>query len=113
MAYELFRQIEKHHGRQAARRIFAKWGEEPSQRRRNEIKSLSLLDRLDMMNPPNMALLAREVAAENEALPTKDRRGPGKSSIASTVEHYIRTLVRKRRDGIKAGTWTGPFPPEK
>ena len=111
-ALELFLKIRKHHGDVKARRIFAMWGTPPTPRRLAEIKNLRLFDLLDLMKPrPNVMKLARELARRNETLPRPERYGPSGSFNHEVLERHIFKLVAKRKKCIKAGTWTGPFPP--
>ena len=108
-AYKLFRLIEKHHGRPAARRIFAMWGTAPTKRRLATIRNLALLDRYDSMKPkPNVEKLARQLAVENKSLPGEKRRGAGGTN-AKALEKQIRRQIKYRDKHMKIGTWFGPI----
>jgi hypothetical protein len=110
-AYRLFREIEKHHGTEEARRIFRAWSKAPSKKQINEIKAWRILDRFDAMQPQNVAELARQLVSENETLPEEDRLTPRGKPTLPTVDKYIRLLLKKREDKLVAGTWIGPGRP--
>jgi hypothetical protein len=110
IAQELFALITARHGERIARRIFAKWGTPPSDRRRQLIANMGLLDSLDMMKPkPNVQRLARELAAENKKLPRSQQRGAG-STNPKALEKQITRIRDLRKAHMKKGTWRGPFP---
>jgi hypothetical protein len=109
LALRLFLDIERHHGEDEARRIFARWGKEPTKNEIAEAKTFKVLDRYDNMLPePNVMALARELAAENISLPPADQITARGSTTAATIEHHIRDLLRRRKAAVAAGTWQGP-----
>ena len=107
----LFNEIESLHGKKAAQQIFDKWGTPKSKRELNERKGWRLLERLDWMPEPNIAEFARQIEAENAALPDDDQLTPRRRPTLATIDHYLRELIRQRRVAIEAGTWDGPVPP--
>jgi hypothetical protein len=110
IASQLFLLIRENHGEATARRIFAKWGNPPTAKRLAMFENVSLLDRLDMMEPkPNVQKLARQLAEENKALPRAKQRGPG-STNPIALEKQIRRIRDLRTRRMKKGTWLGPFP---
>jgi hypothetical protein len=95
-ALRTFLEIEKHHGEEEARRIFARLGKKPGKREIKEREGFDMLSRFDMMEPrPNVDHLARQIAEET-------------GRTFDTAKAYINELRRKRRDMIAAGTWAGP-----
>lgn len=111
-AYTLFKEITDRHGVAQAQRIFMKFGQPPTQRKRAKIKNYGLLDRYDLMKPPNATKLARELAAENKKLPRTERRGSG-STNPTTLLRHLRRLIRERKNSLKAGkAWGGPITEE-
>jgi hypothetical protein len=107
-AWKLFLLIKQHHGEKAARRIFREWGKEPPKNRINELKNWSLLERLDAMEKPNVAELARQVVEKNASLPAEQQLTPRHRPTLPTVDKHLRNLLRERQEGLKAGTWEGP-----
>ena len=112
IAQQLFTLITARHGERIARRIFAKWGTPPSERRRQLIANIGLLDRLDMMKPPNVQQLARSLAGENKKLPRSQQRGAG-STNPKALEKQITRIRDLRKAHMKKGTWLGPFPDDE
>jgi hypothetical protein len=107
-ALKLFRQIETHHGRARAQEIFKELGKPLSKARANELKNWALLKRVDAMEKPNVAELARQVVEENAALPEDQQLTPRYRPTLPTVDKHLRNLLRERQEGLKAGTWEGP-----
>jgi hypothetical protein len=107
-ALNLFLEMRENIGEKNARWIFAKWGTPPTQRRLNEIKNHALLDRFDRMQSPSILALAKQLAKENESLPTKDKRAAGGTDVVA-LEKHIRDVVKKRERGLAARTWHGPI----
>jgi hypothetical protein len=103
--HHLFAEIEKHHGKKAARAIFKDAGGPMSPERARQWRNWQLLDRLDQMKPkPVPYKLARDLALEKW----------GKDATAQrieTIDKHIRELVKKRNNGLKDGTWQGPGAP--
>lgn len=88
----LFLAIKRHHGDDAAERIFRNAGRMP-RRLRTALRNATVLDRLAMMLPkPNVAKLARELAEENKTLPRAQQRGVGGIDVGN-LEDHIRDLV--------------------
>jgi hypothetical protein len=89
-ALDLFLEIRESIGDAKARWVFAQWGTPPSTRRLNNIESMAIIDRLDMMKPePNLKELARQIAQETIANPTQTE--------IDTIERYIQRLNAKRK----------------
>jgi hypothetical protein len=108
-ALRLFLEIEKHHGEDAARRIFTERGREPTKTEIAERKAFQLLDRYDNMQPePNVMELARQLVEESNTLPIEEQLTPRGSTTEATIVQYIRDLRRRRKAAIAAGTWVGP-----
>jgi hypothetical protein len=104
-------------GGQRAKRIFQHFGKPLTKTRLNEIKNFGLLDRFDngvwdektrKSRPCSMLELAKLLAKENEALPKKERKGPGGIGVTALAKH-IENLVKKRERELTAGTWHGPI----
>jgi hypothetical protein len=110
IAQQLFNLIATRHGENAARRIFSIWCKPPTKRHLAMLKNIGLLERLDIMERPNVQRLARQIAKENELLPRKDRRGPGTTNPVA-LEKQIRRVRDWREACIGKGIWMGPFPP--
>jgi hypothetical protein len=95
-AIGLLYEIEKHHGEEVAREIFARLGREPTPSEVRERKGFDVLRRFDSMDPrPNVDELARQLAKET-------------GRTFDTAKGYINEWRRKRREMITAGTWQGP-----
>jgi hypothetical protein len=95
-ALRTYLEIEKFHGEDEARKIFARLGKKPSKRDIADRKGFDVLARFDMMEPrPNVDRLAEKIASETGRTP-------------ETAKAYINELRRKRREMIRAGTWAGP-----
>ena len=107
-AQKLFMHLEKHHGADEARKIFREWGKKLTKNRINELKAWALLRRYDAMERPNVSELARQVVAENAALPEDNQLTPRFRPTLPTVDKYLRLLLTKRGEGLKNGTWEGP-----
>lgn len=106
VALQLFYEIEKHHGRSWARRIFAMWGTPPTLTRLNEIRDHAILSEYDTMKPkPDANKLARKIVERNRAAPPDQRWGGTDTLI---VRRRIGRLIADRKKKIKAGTWGGP-----
>jgi hypothetical protein len=105
----LFLEIEKHHGEEEARRIFAERGREPTKAELAERKAFRLLDRYDNMQPkPNVMELARQLACESKTLAPEEQLTPRSSTTEATIVQYINDLRRKRNAKLAEGTWEGP-----
>jgi hypothetical protein len=104
----LFYEIEDHHGTDETRRLFAERAKPPTKRELAERKEHALLSRYDRMPVPNVMQLAREVAAENKALPADEQLTPRGSTSEATITCYIRGLLKERKQAIAEGTWSGP-----
>jgi hypothetical protein len=92
-AYLLFTEIYTRHGIVEARRIFMKFGAEPTRTRLRLITNLALLDRYDMMKPrPNVERLAKQVAEQNKKLPREQQRGAGGTDWKNLDKHIRRML---------------------
>lgn len=108
-ALRLYLEIEKHHGEQEARRIFARRGRRPTKREAAEWREFKLLDRYDNMQPkPNVMQLARELEAESKTLPADELLTARGNTTASTAVHYINQLRKRRDRKIAEGSWGGP-----
>jgi hypothetical protein len=95
-ALRTFLEIEKHHGEDETRRIFARLGKKPGKLELKEREGFRVLERYDTMEPrPNVDQLARQIAGET-------------GRTFETAKAYINEQRRKRRDKIVAGTWAGP-----
>jgi hypothetical protein len=105
---ELFYQIEEAHGTEQARLLFERWATRPSQSEQNKLKRWRIIERYDAMQIKNQAQLAREIVEANEKLPEDEQLTPSFRPSYPTVYDYIRTLLRERREAVKAGTWDGP-----
>jgi hypothetical protein len=92
-AYYLFDNIREQLGVEEARRIFLKFGKDPSPTKLKKIKNAGVLDRYDMMKPrPNIAELARQMFAENQALPSGQRS----TTTLTSIEKHITRLKDER-----------------
>jgi hypothetical protein len=110
-ALKLYLEIERFHGEEEARRIFAARAKEPTPAKRAERKNFLILQRYDNMEPaPNVMELARQLAEESTTLPGEEQITPRGSMVASTIEHHIRELKKKRTARIADGTWPWPWP---
>jgi hypothetical protein len=108
-ALRLFLEIERHHGEAEARRIFTERGREPAKTEIAEWKIFQLLDRYDNMKPePNVMELARQLDCESRTLPPEEQLLPRGGTTVSTIDHYIREQIRRRKAKITDGTWDGP-----
>jgi hypothetical protein len=107
-ALKPFRQLETHHGRETAQKIFGELGKPLSQKRANELKNWELLKRYDSMEKPIVAELARQVVEENARLPEEQQLTPRYRPTLPTVDKHLRNLLRDRQEGLKAGKWEGP-----
>jgi len=107
-ALVLYLEIEKHHGEEEARRIFAKRGKKPTKTENAERKTWKVLQRFDAMPAPNVMELARQLALESKTLPVDEQITPRGSTSEATIDHHIRDLLRKRKARIADGTWNGP-----
>jgi len=107
-ARKLFMQIEKLHGRERTQAIFKELGKPLSKKRANELKNWALLERLDAMDKPNVAELARQVVKENDSLSKDQQLTPRYRPTLPTVDKHLRNLLRERQEGLRAETWEGP-----
>jgi hypothetical protein len=107
-ALKLFRQIETHHGREAAQAIFRELGKPLSKARANELKNWALLERYDAMEKPIVAELARQIVEENARLSEEEQLTPRFRPTLPTVDKHLRNLLRERQEGSRAETWEGP-----
>jgi hypothetical protein len=107
-AWKLFLLIKQHHSEKEARRIFFEWGKPVSKNRTNELKNWVLLQRLDSMEKPNVAELARQIVEENSHLGDDQQLTPRYRPTLPTVDKHLRNLLRERQEGLRAETWEGP-----
>lgn len=103
-AYWLFSVTVAEFGLSHARRIFMKFGKEPSPKKLKKIKNAGVLSRYDMMKEPNVAELARQLFAENQALP----KGKRSTTTLGSWEKHITRLKKDRERRLKDRTWWGP-----
>ncbi len=104
----LFQEIEEAHGTERARGFFKRWAAPPGKNEINRLKGWRILERLDRMRPRNKSQLAREIVAENLALPLGEQLTPRPRPSYATVYDFIRTLERERTAAMALGTWDGP-----
>jgi len=108
---DLFDEIEATHGTEQARRLFEKWGKEPTPAELIKLKGWRALERYDQMpGRKNKAELTRQIIAENETLPDDEQLTPRRRPTFPTVYHWLGELLRERSAAMKAGTWDGPEP---
>jgi hypothetical protein len=107
-ALRLYLEIEKHHGEQEARRIFTNRGRKPTKKEVAERKRFKILERYDFMPEPNVMELARQLEVESKTLPPDEQITPRGSKTQATIDHHIRSLLKRRKEEIAAGTWEGP-----
>jgi hypothetical protein len=99
-AYDLFEKHSQELGEETAQEIFIMVAGRHSKSDANMLARWDDLARYDRLGPkPNVAQLARELSAEGRGM-------------ASSVETYIRRIVRDRKRAIANGTWNGPKPRE-
>jgi hypothetical protein len=99
-ALHLFKEIYRQIGIVEARRIFLEFGEGPflfgkdqSPKKLKKIKKAEVLDRYYTMKPrPNKAELARQLFAENQALP----KGQRSITTLTSIEKRITRLIDER-----------------
>jgi hypothetical protein len=107
----LYSHIEKHHGPEAASKIFLTFGKKLSKTRVNELKNWGLLWLHDQKEVPNVAALAREVVEKNAERPRDNQLTPRHGPSVATVDKHLRLLLDKREEEERAGTWKGPPSP--
>jgi hypothetical protein len=107
----LFAEAAPYYGEKETRKIIQR---AMSAAARQVAKNEMILSRLDAMKKPSSPLkLARVLAEENGSLAESERWGPRGSTNPRSIERHIHHLVKKRMQGIKAGTWRGPGGPVK
>jgi hypothetical protein len=106
-ALKLFWDIEKHHGEEAARSVFADLGRPPSRMKIKQRRKFDILVRYDRMKEKNVSALALKISEENRLLPKEERAGAGGINPIA-LDKYIRRALEEREQGLKDGTWNGP-----
>jgi hypothetical protein len=104
----MYSHIEKHHGAEAASKIFLTFGKKLSKTRLNRLKNMNLYWLFDQMEDPNVAALAREVFEKNAERSRNDQLTPRPNPSVPTLEKHLRELIKKRDEAERAGTWKGP-----
>jgi len=97
----LLAEIEQHHGKRVARRIFRKIIGPESKKARDQWRDWILLARLDGMPKRHISQLARSLAVEKYG-------EHATSQQVETERKQIKRLIKKREKAIKAGTWHAP-----
>lgn len=106
----VFQHILHHHGLDKTRAMFANYVNEPATADLDQMSKLQVLERLLEMKPkPNMAKLARDMVAENAALPAEKqdlrlsyRDEEQRLRIMRNLEQWIRRDVWRKREELKA-----------
>ncbi|MCW2218319.1 hypothetical protein M2232_001851 [Bradyrhizobium japonicum] len=107
-ASALFKEISAKFGQDKAQEIFRLVSSNLSDDEVREFKNLAILRRYDGMSEPNVAELARQLVAENEAAVKEGRpapNGPRGSTNLMTMDKHIRNIIDWRERGIADGTW--------
>jgi hypothetical protein len=106
-ALKLFWDIEKHHGEEAARAVFADLGQPPSRMKIKQLRKFDIVEQYDRMKEKNISALALRISQENKLLPKEERAGAGGVNPVALWK-YIDRALKEREEGLKDGTWNGP-----
>jgi hypothetical protein len=107
-AIGLFERMARELGRDEARRAFRYISDDIADDEIRELRNLAILQRVDEMQPPNIAELARTLVKENDAAALAGLtppNGPRGSRDVMTMDKHIRNLIKLRDAGIADGSW--------
>ena len=90
--YEIYRQPDL--GNKEARRIFSKWGNEPSKRLLEEFHNYELLQMYDMWGRPPKKAFARRIVKINKTLPRENRHGTRGSCSVEAIRKQLDRLLK-------------------